>query len=107
MRRLLFLILLTCSAESLALRCGIHLVQEGDHYLEVLRKCGEPAMQERWIEEGLVSRQIHPSFKFREYTTEGVVIQLWTYNFGSRKFMRQLRFRNGFLKQIDKFDYGF
>lgn len=101
-----FLVLLL-SAPAMAFRCGTQLIREGDHYIEVLKKCGEPALQERWIEEGVVSRQIHPSFRFREYTTDGVVVQLWTYNFGSQKFMRQLKFRNGFLEEIEKIDYGF
>ena len=79
------------SVETLAFRCGTHLVKEGDHYLEVLRKCGKPTMSEQWVEDGIVSRQIHPSFKWREYTTEGVMIRLWTYNLGSQKFMRQLK----------------
>lgn len=95
------------SPPAAAFRCGTHLIREGDHYIEVLKKCGEPAIQEQWIEEGVVSRRIHPSFRLREYTTAGVVVQLWTYNFGSKKFMRQLTFRNGFLKDIEKIDYGF
>ena len=106
-RALAIVVLMIVSAETLAFRCGVHLIKEGDHYIEVLKKCGKPTLQERWIEEGIVSRQIHPSFKFREYTTEGVLVQLWTYNFGTQKFMRQLKFRNGFLEDIQKIDYGF
>ncbi len=96
-------------AHVLALRCGVHLVREGDHYIEVLKKCGEPTLQERWLEEQLVSRRIHPVLPkhYRHVNTEGVVVQLWTYNFGRQKFMQQLRFENGFLERIEKLDYGF
>ncbi len=106
--RILFLFsLLLFAAESHAFRCGTHLVVEGDHYVEVLKKCGEPVIRERWLQEQVVRRKIHDLIPIREITTDGVVVQLWTYNFGAQKFMRQLRFENGILVRIEKLDYGF
>ena len=106
--RLLFVIALVgWSVESYAFRCGTHLVREDDHYIEVLRACGEPVMQEQWIEEGVVSRRIYRSLPYRELTSGDVSVRLWTYNFGSQKFMRQLQFRKGYLKKIEKIKYRF
>ncbi len=39
--------------------------------------------------------------------TESVSVDLWTYNFGARRFMRQLRFENGILKDIKSLRYGY
>lgn len=36
-----------------------------------------------------------------------VSVKQWTYNFGSRRFMRQLRFENGILKDIETLKYGY
>lgn len=107
MRILLLLPVLLFASETYALRCGTHLVTKGDHYIEVLKKCGEPALRERWLAEHVVRKRIHDLIPTRFVTTEGVVVQLWTYNFGAQKFMRQLRFENGILVKIEKLDYGF
>ncbi|MCQ4348163.1 DUF2845 domain-containing protein [Pseudomonas stutzeri] len=40
---LLILLLLAGAADASTLRCGSALVSTGDHALEVLDKCGEPA----------------------------------------------------------------
>ena len=36
-----------------------------------------------------------------------VSVRQWTYNFGVRQFMRQLRFENGILKDIETLKYGY
>lgn len=96
------------TSQAYAFRCGTQLVREGDHYLEVLRACGEPDLQEQWLEESVVARRIHRSLPhYRELTSQGSIIRLWTYNRGTKKFMRQLEFRDGFLKKIEKVGYGF
>ncbi|MGE3533156.1 MAG: DUF2845 domain-containing protein [Steroidobacteraceae bacterium] len=34
-------------------------------------------------------------------------METWVYNFGSRKFMRQLRFEDGVLVEIKILEYGY
>ena len=99
--------LLVLASPALAFRCGTHLIREGDHYLQVLRHCGQPSIEERFLQERMVSRQIHRLIPSRAYTSEGLIIHLWTYNFGAQKFMRQLRFEDGILVRIEKVDYGY
>jgi hypothetical protein len=36
-----------------------------------------------------------------------VSVRQWTYNFGARQFMRQLKFENGILKDIETLKYGY
>lgn len=100
---LLFLALfcLLSPSQALALRCGHDVVTTGDSKLEVLKKCGEPMLEERHFEE------------FREGADTqiekraGAVVDEWTYNFGPHDFLYFLKFVNGTLVEIKTGDYGF
>lgn len=100
------LILLCLSQPALAFRCGNDLVQKGDHVLQVLKACGEPAYKEEWVEEKAVLERPHRLLPYR-HTFKAVSVKEWTYNFGPRKFMRMIRFENGVVKDIESLDYGF
>ncbi len=100
------LALISLALPGYAFRCGTHLVNKGDHFGEVLKKCGKPTFEEKWIENRIIYARPHPLLP-SEATTGGVVIQLWTYNRGSNQFIRQLRFENGILKRIETLDYGY
>ncbi len=106
MRLLTIILLLSFAAAAQALRCGNDLVQKGDHITEVLEKCGEPDYREKWIEDAIIHRRPHRLLP-PEHTIGSVVVSLWTYNFGRRQFMRELRFENGRLVDIETLDYGF
>ena len=105
-RILTALFLISLSLPGYAFRCGTHLVDRGDHYGEVLKRCGKPTFEEKWVENRFIHVRPHPLLPY-QLTTGGVVIQLWTYNRGSKQFMRQLRFENGILKKIETLDYGY
>jgi hypothetical protein len=112
------LLCLGLSAPSFALRCGSRLVSKGDTKYEVIRKCGEPDFVDAWEEE-LIQRDFGFRREFdsesRRYTwhrepflvKETVRIEEWTYNFGSTRFLRYLRFENGILTSISSGDKGF
>jgi hypothetical protein len=88
-----YIILVLCSfwaisaASSYGLRCGTALVSVGDSTAEVIAKCGEP-------EEAEVVLGVFDT------------IERWTYNFGSTKFIRYLRFVNDRLTAIRTGQYG-
>lgn len=67
-----------------SLRCGSYLVSIGDPVDMVRARCGPPS--------------------YRYDTATGVV---WIYNFGSNRFLEQLRFLNGRLADITSHGYGF
>ncbi|QPK63658.1 DUF2845 domain-containing protein [Methylomonas sp. LL1] len=99
------LCLLLCTTDAQAFRCGRQLVQEGDHKLDVLEKCGEPEWTDQRITV-VASRLRHPygALEYDQY--EEIVIDEWVYNFGSRKFKQFLQFENGVLKKIKNLSYG-
>ena len=92
---LLTLTLLVFSGQTYALRCGNKLVNIGDRKYEVLYKCGKPDYTDYY-------NQI---MTYYPYTTEKV--DVWTYNFGTTKFMQELVFRNGILRRINILGYGY
>ncbi len=96
---------LALSNNAHAFRCGHELVRIGDHKLDVLDKCGEPATVDR--RSGIRgSRLRHPYGALQLEQFEEVEIEEWIYNFGPRRFREYLRFENGILKDIEQLDYG-
>ena len=124
MHPLTFAVFLICclgiSAPGYAFRCGSHLISTGEHLTEVMKKCGDPTHVEQWIDERVFTDRVLVDrfYNNRAYTDHSFrnrhlfqllqsadiaqsLVQLWTYNLGTRRFMRQLRFENGILKKID------
>lgn len=91
--------------EANALRCGTRLISEGDHVSRLLHYCGEPyTVETRTAQRGAVANVggvVFPGFY------EEIVIEQWTYNFGPRRLMRQVRVENGFVAEIRRLGYGF
>ena len=104
------------------IRCGTEVVTEGDTSVEVLSTCGEPQYVDSWFEER-IKRDFYPyssysppyssSFNSDRYSNrnayrqpflvkESVVIERWTYSFGSNRFIHYLFFENGVLTQISQ-----
>lgn len=86
-----FALLLPRSA--FALRCHGDLVTEGDRAFQVRDACGAPD-------------HVTPLYGGGRYGVEPDV-ELWYYNFGSNRLMRELRFRDGRLQRIRTSDRGF
>jgi len=120
-----------------SLRCGSHLISPGDPVAKVHKRCGAPSHEEQWHEEYVFRRDLPYSHPRAPTTSQRHLINLnvrdprparamqhhysvtpriykrsvsvrqWTYNFGARQFMRQLRFENGILKEIETLKYGY
>jgi hypothetical protein len=69
------------------IRCGTEIVSVGDPTMELLQKCGEPDLKE------LIK-------------TNGFIIEKWTYNCGSVRFMKILSLKGGIVQRIEVADYG-
>lgn len=96
----------TAFANSDGMRCGNALITRGDSVLRVQHECGDPAYASQYVAYGL-----RPVFNglLNAYAdqTVPITIEEWTYNFGSTRFMRKLRFENGELVSIESLEYGF
>lgn len=92
---LLLALLLAPAAVAAGLRCDGRLVAVGATAYEVRAACGEPDHRSE-------TRQLY---------LHGVVTlereEVWYYNFGPRRLLRVLRFRDGRLARIDSAGYGF
>ena len=95
----------TASADNM--RCGNKLLGNGDPRAKVRQFCGEPTdVQTRSILR-------RPIFNFGgRILTYGdgyveVPVEIWTYNFGPYKLMRQVRFVDGIVEEIETLGYGY
>ena len=94
------------SAAADALRCGNRVISRGDHATRLLHYCGEPTAIQSWVtERGVVGfgSVWRPGFGF----VEEVLVEEWTYNFGPRRLMRQVRLENGFVEDVKQLGYGY
>ena len=98
-------LLVSASARAEALRCGSKLITDGDTQEKVLQYCGDPVEKKRtWI-----TRQPRFEYGGREIPFEGsedVPVDLWTYDFGSSKLMRRIRFVAGKVDSIETLEHG-
>lgn len=102
---LLLTVAVPASADGM--RCGSKLVTTGDPRAKVRQFCGEPTdVQTRSILR-------RPVFNFggRVYSYgDGYVevpVEIWTYNFGPYKLMREIRFVDGRVENIETLGYGY
>lgn len=75
-------------------RCDGQIIETGDRALRVETLCGPPSLVEN-----------RPVSSVYGYAHDGT--QTWTYNFGPRKLVRVLTFRNGRVADIASDGYGF
>jgi hypothetical protein len=97
---LLFLLLL-CSHQAWAFKCGNKIVDRGDSRGEVLLKCGEPAWRSKWQQ--TLDSDASDILIFDAYIEH----EIWLYNLGPNQLLRFLTFQNGRLVSIKTGDYGF
>ena len=86
-----------------SMRCGTKLMTDGDPVDKVQSYCGPPASIER--------REILRPWGYQRgvtvHSTYEVSVEIWTYNFGPYKLMRQIRFVDGVVDEIESLGYGY
>lgn len=95
------------AAHADAMRCGNKLIREGDTRSLVRDFCGEPS--------DIQTRSIlrRPVFNFngrKQFVGDGLVeipVEIWTFNFGPSKLMREVRFVDGRIEEISTLGYGY
>lgn len=103
---LLALMLASAAAPAWALRCGNDVVGVGDSTLELLEACGEPTLVEHF--DGRTPYRKYDSLT-GEYYSDWIArpYDVWTYNFGPRRFIQRIIIREGRIYRIDSEGYGY
>jgi len=93
-------------------RCSSgRLVSEGDHMLEVRKKCGEPDFVTQRVDKRKVKIKVkrwvvdHEEDDSEEQTVE-VLVDEWTYDLGPRRFLRFVDFENARVTRVTTGGYG-
>ena len=101
--------LLAVAAPGMAdsMRCGNHLVVDGDSAGKLRSRCGEPASISRstilrspmvWLH----GRSVHVG-----YGPVEVPVETWEYNFGRNRLILRVRIEDGLVARIDTLGYGY
>ncbi|WP_295881995.1 DUF2845 domain-containing protein [uncultured Thiohalocapsa sp.] len=105
-RCLVLLFCLAVAAPAQALRCGTNVVSEGDSTFKLLKTCGEPTLRE--TTERKIPYQIYDRVQGRTITAyDSVPVEIWTYNFGPRRFIQRITIEDGRIKRIESGGYGY
>jgi len=107
MRRSLWIVLLLAllfavlPSRAWALRCGTHLVKQGDLAPQVRDECGDPFYIGHYVgSPGVgVETPVEPG--------AAVATEAWYYNFGPQRLMVRLEFSGGVLAREQTLGYGF
>lgn len=81
-----------------SMRCGSKLVQVGDSKVDILAKCGEPALREK-ITRGTSVKKSKRGSTVEEHSRDN---EQWTYNFGPQDFLYTLTFDGVEVKSIGR-----
>jgi hypothetical protein len=96
---------LPASADNM--RCGSKLLGHGDTRSKVRAFCGEPTdIQTRSILRRPIFNFGGRILSYGDGYVE-VPVEIWTYNFGPYKLMRQVRFVDGLVEEIETLGYGY
>jgi Protein of unknown function (DUF2845) len=85
--------------------CEPAALDEGALALEILARCGEPAVVDAWDEE---LRSVE-ALGGDKVLARGVIVrvEVWTYDFGRNQFLRFVRIEGGKVTRVDTGSYGY
>jgi hypothetical protein len=111
MKRLLsavVLLALSWDAGAEAMECGNRLITQGDSLSKVASLCGNPTQ----VDHTSIIRQASGGWVNGQWVAAAgaqieIPVEVWLYNLGPDKLMRQIRFEDGRVVKIDTLDYGY
>ncbi len=107
MKTLLASVVLLCVPSLLmaqSIRCGSRIISRGSSSAELAAFCGDPAQVNRSSNYTGTGGRRPGAFAG---STEEIVVEIWTYNFGPNQLMQRVRIENGLVVQIDSMGYGY
>jgi hypothetical protein len=89
-----------------SISCDRGIVSTGDSKLDLLAKCGEPALMEARLEERSHSQLSQDG---RSIATRSVTVRVerWTYNFGPQRFLQFVTLETGRVTSVERGSYGY
>lgn len=86
-------------------RCDENAIHEGDTKLDVVSRCGEPAVVDAWDEAGGVLVRDGKGFAAGSGST--LRVERWTYDLGRNRLLRIVRFEDGRVVKVGTGSYGY
>ncbi len=89
-----------------SIRCDGGIVSTGDSKLDLIGKCGAPALREAQEEER--SRVLlDATGRALSGRSTAVTVERWTYNFGPRQFVQHVTLEGGRVRGVERGGYGY
>jgi hypothetical protein len=85
--------------------CDPAALSEGKLTLEILSRCGEPAVKDEWEEETAIVRAADGDAVLVNAVVRTVA--LWTYDFGPNQLVRFVRLEDGKVTRVETGSYGY
>ncbi len=105
MRQLSVLVALSLfTTPALALRCGSHIVSTGDSTLRLMKYCGQPTLVEPLQDRIQIYDPSQGGYIIDDIGQAG---EIWTYNFGPRRFVTRITIQRGTIQNIESSGYGY
>jgi hypothetical protein len=92
------------AASESSLRCAGGLVGLGDAKIDLLGKCGSPALREARVDEAWVAAAGGGSSVQRSVR---LAVERWTYDFGPQRFLMFVTLETGKVVEIERGGYGY
>lgn len=86
-------------------RCEPSALHVGDLKLDVLTRCGEPAVSER--RDDLLRLGANVGAGVAVTRTTAITVEVWTYDFGPQTFVRFVTLEDGVVTRIDTGSHGY
>ena len=102
----LLAIALAGSARGDSVNCDRGIVSTGDSKLDLLAKCGEPALMEARLEERS-HYQVSQDGRSGAGHSVTVKVERWTYNFGPQRFLQFVTLETGRVISVERGSYGY
>jgi hypothetical protein len=89
-----------------SINCDKGIVSTGDSKLDLLAKCGEPALMEARLEERS-HYTVSPDGRSGAGRSVTVTVERWTYNFGPQRFQQFVTLETGRVVKVERGTYGY
>lgn len=106
------------TGDAWAMRCKSKIISKDDIQAKVLKYCGEPVTRnQHYIERSDYyawrnsNHEYIGSDGYRRYPASRflieILVEIWVYNFGPNKLMREVTFENGIVVKVETLERGF